>query len=205
MKGFFSAVVPPAPCLHCQLPDPEHLWLCEGCRASLAPVTGAPTTLEGGLSVESGFFYGGACSVLVPFAKSPVEPPLYQWLISQLPGLPEGSALVPIPSHWRRRIERGGCHTTALAQALAFRLDIPVIHGLERIQLGPKQSQLDSARRREIRSDHFRTRNVEFPPGRILLIDDVMTTGSTLRSAAQAFLRTHEVDDLAAWVLTRRV
>ena len=204
MKGLFSALVPPAPCLHCHLPEPEHLWLCEGCRATLAPDTGVPSLTDGGLSVESGFFYGGACSVLIPFAKDPVAPPLYAWLVEQLAELPNAAALVPVPSHWRRRVERGGCHATALANALATRLDLPVIQGLERIQSGPKQTELDGAHRRQISSDHYRGRKVDFPPGRILLIDDVLTTGSTLKAAAQALLRDHAVDELAAWVLARR-
>jgi len=204
MKSLFDALVPPAPCLHCQIPQPEHTWLCEGCRATLAPDHGIPHSLEGGLTVESAFFYGGACSTLVPFAKSPVEPPLYQWLIEQAAELPNGSALVPVPTHWRRRVERGGCHTTALARALAARLDLPVLHALERTQLAPKQSSLSSHGRTQINSDHFRCKKVLLPPGKILLIDDVLTTGATLTAAARALLKMHEVDDLGAWVLARR-
>lgn len=205
MKGLIDALIPPAPCLHCQLPDPEHLWLCEGCRASLPLDQDAPTVLEGGLGVESAFYYGGACSVLIPFAKNPVEPRLYEWLISQSSQRFKASALVPVPTHWRRRVERGGCHTTALSQVLSKRLNIPVLHALERTRNDPKQSQLDGIDRRQIQKDAFRGRHVELPKGKILLVDDVLTTGSTLRASAQALLRDHDVEDLGAWVLARRI
>ncbi|MBM66033.1 MAG: hypothetical protein CMH55_07360 [Myxococcales bacterium] len=204
MKGLLRALIPPAPCLHCHLPQPEHLWLCEGCRATLAPDGGTATTLTGGLNVESAFFYGGACSALIPYAKDPVEPPLYAWLVAQAAELPNGSALVPVPTHWRRRIERGGCHTTALARALSAHLDLPVVHALERSHLAPKQSQQDRETRRQVRPEHFRCRDLELPPGKVLLIDDVLTTGATLSAAARALLQTHALDDLGAWVLARR-
>lgn len=172
---------------------------------TLAPDNGGAVVLDGGLSVRSAFFYGGATASLLPRAKNPLEPPLYRWLVNQAPHLPDGSALIPVPGHWRRRVERGGCHSTALAQILAARLDLPVIQALERPQAVDRQAGKDVEARQRLAPDSFRYTGKPLPPGELILIDDVMTTGTTLGVAARCLVETEEAQGISAWVLARRV
>jgi ComF family protein len=97
-------------------------------------------------------------------------------------------AVVPVPLHWWRRLARGYNQSAALARALADRLRLPCRTGwLRRVRHTPFQtSQTSSARRENVRQA-FRARAVAGLRGRsVLLVDDILTTGSTAGEAARA-------------------
>lgn len=91
--------------------------------------------------------------------------------------------LVPVPSPPARRRRRGFCHAALLAAALGRRARLPVAHALERCDGGQRQV----GRRR---SERLRTppafRAARAGGGRVLLVDDVVTTGATLGACARA-------------------
>lgn len=95
--------------------------------------------------------------------------------------------VVPVPLHWRRRWQRGFNQSEILARAWGQRLGIPVrSRWLRRIRATPMQSSLSPAARRENMKGAFRvSRNADFRGRRVLLVDDVMTTGSTSSEAAK--------------------
>jgi ComF family protein len=101
------------------------------------------------------------------------------------------TAVVPIPLHWRRFYGRGHNQSEALAYALAARLHIPCCTSwLRRIRHTPRQTEQTPAGRRSNMRSAFKARNNSALRGQsILLVDDVLTTGSTAHEAAGTLLR----------------
>ncbi|HLJ97833.1 MAG TPA: ComF family protein [Gemmataceae bacterium] len=100
----------------------------------------------------------------------------------------KADAVVPVPLHWRRRWRRGFNQSEVLARALAHHLHIPCQSGwLRRVRNTPPQAGQSNAARRENVRNAFSTPVWAEPRGKsILLVDDVLTTGSTASDAARA-------------------
>jgi ComF family protein len=117
----------------------------------------------------------------------PLAAPLGQFLASAIPREQSFDAVVPVPLHWRRRLERGFNQSALLAQAVARRYGLTVVAALRRQRATPAQAGLTNARRRANVAAAFAVkRNKAVAGRRILLIDDVMTTGATASSCALA-------------------
>jgi ComF family protein len=89
-----------------------------------------------------------------------------------------------VPLYWIRRLKRGFNQSELLARGLARRTGIPVMRALGRVRPTPTQAGLSNSARRLNVAKAFRARNVQGK--RILLIDDVMTTGATAAACASA-------------------
>ena len=94
--------------------------------------------------------------------------------------------VVPMPMHWTRRLVRGVNNPDALARRLAQRLDIPAAPGLLRRQrrTRPQTGLARSGRLENVRGARWR-RHRDLPGARVLVVDDVMTTGATASEAAR--------------------
>jgi ComF family protein len=96
--------------------------------------------------------------------------------------------VIPIPLHWSRRWQRGHNQSAGLARALAQHLGLPFRPGwLRRVRRTPKQTdQVPSGRLANVRGA-FRARSTAALKGKtVLLVDDVLTTGSTASEATRA-------------------
>ena len=118
--------------------------------------------------------------------------PLADLVVDHLPGdiIPSKyDRLIPVPLHPGRLRERGFNQTGLIAARLGARLGIPVDHAtLHRIRNLPPQSSLGAdARRRNIRGV-FAVKGRELRGSRVLLLDDVYTTGATVKEASLAML-----------------
>lgn len=97
--------------------------------------------------------------------------------------------LVPVPLHPRRLREREFNQSALLASALSKASDIPVREVLGRVRYTTTQTQLDRRGRRQNLRDAFVVRkNADVTDLTLLLVDDVLTTGSTLDACAAALL-----------------
>jgi ComF family protein len=95
-------------------------------------------------------------------------------------------AIVPIPLHRTRRYERGYNQSTLLARGLSETLDVPVrTDWLRRPIATRSQARLSRAARWSNVEGAFRATRADAVAGRsLLLVDDIITTGSTAVAAA---------------------
>jgi ComF family protein len=99
--------------------------------------------------------------------------------------------IVPVPLHWWRYWQRGYNQSQALALVLAEQLKLPCRpRWLRRIRHTPHQvGQTPAARRANVRGVFAARPRKELKNKTVLLVDDVLTTGTTASEAAKA-LRT---------------
>lgn len=94
--------------------------------------------------------------------------------------------VIPVPLHPTRKRERGFNQAELLAQSLSARAGFVMQEALERIRYTTTQTAFDRTERMENLHDAFRLRKKAHVRGlRVLLIDDVLTTGSTLSECAR--------------------
>ena len=102
----------------------------------------------------------------------------------------EFDLVVPVPLHPTRQRERGFNQASLLAELLSARTAIRCKPVLKRIRYTTTQTALDRAERMENLHNAFRLRkNADVRGLRVLLIDDVLTTGSTLSECARVLKR----------------
>ena len=98
--------------------------------------------------------------------------------------------VVPVPLHPARQRERGFNQAGLLAELLSAQTSIPCRPLLKRIRYTTTQTALDRSERIENLHNAFRLRkNADVRGLRVLLIDDVLTTGSTLSECARVLKR----------------
>ncbi|MET0503703.1 MAG: ComF family protein, partial [Luteibacter sp.] len=110
--------------------------------------------------------------------------------------------LLPVPLHVSRLRSRGYNQAAELARVLSRRLGIPVRHdALARVRRTQAQTELDATTRAQNVRGAFVVRR---PPGprHVALVDDVMTTGSTLGECARVLLASG-VARVDVWALAR--
>lgn len=104
---------------------------------------------------------------------------------------PRGTLLVPIPLHPTRERQRGFNQSRLLAQELSRRLDLAVAEPLTRTRATDQQTDMKSYdQRRENMAGAFAIRDPEATRNRrVILVDDVSTSGATLAEAAGVLRR----------------
>ena len=107
-------------------------------------------------------------------------------LSEALRGTAPFDAVVPVPLHRSRLRKRGFNQAALLARGLAGRINSPVSDTLQVVRTTRDQVELSAAERRRNVAGAF---SASTPArGRILLVDDVFTTGATTSACATALL-----------------
>lgn len=183
---------PPAPlvsefaCARCRTPflNPRPLndqGLCRLCAAGV-------TAFEGAWSCGA---YDGRLRDLIHLFKYGRMLPLGRvfgaMMIRAYPRDQLFEVIVPVPSHWRRRLWRGFDQAEVLARELCRRTGIPMVRALRRTRHTAAQAGLTRRQRRLNIRGCFEAAAPETIGGRrVLLIDDVLTTGATVNAASAA-------------------
>lgn len=189
-KSLQLRIVGPA-CPSCGLPyrnfgsEPAHL--CGRCTLRLPPYSGARAF--GCYSSElsrliQALKFDGRRDLAGPLATLLAATLLETWAPREI------DVLVAVPLHPSRKRERGYNQAALLGSSLARLIGLPFLEGaLRRIRRTRPQVGLSDSERIQNMRQAFRCSKPEVIKGlRILLIDDVMTTGSTVASAAEALL-----------------
>src|SRR5262249_38364324 len=123
-----------------------------------------------------------------------LAPTLGRWMV-QAGGalLADADALVPVPLHWRRLWMRRFNQSAALAEVIAAQVKLPVTHAaLTRVKATRPQVGLTASERALNVQGAFRVRaeaRADVKDRRLVLIDDVLTSGATIDACARALLR----------------
>jgi ComF family protein len=201
--------------------------LCARCRASLHRLAGEPV-LASGVRVWAPVAYSGPARDLVRALKFRGATALADTMAAQivanapadlLADAPAGlsalaggagrCALVPVPLHPSRLRSRGYNQAAAIAEAIGRRAHLPVHECL--LRSGPSITQVgrNRAERTAGPAGTFALRasaeaRASGVPARVLLVDDVVTTGATL-AACRDVLVTHGVREVAAVCFARTI
>ncbi|MBL7009109.1 MAG: ComF family protein [Planctomycetes bacterium] len=203
-------------CLACDSPLPAaaESGLCRDCGRGWPPAP-APAGLPGVAPLLTCWSYGGTARRLVLRAKeersSPILPLLRarltrRWLLA---GLEPGAVVAAPPSRARRR--QGWHLAEELAAGLRRASGWPEEIALRRLRERPAQAGLDGRERRlnlrqafgaSLHRPPWERGALPQPPERVWLVDDVVTTGATLRECGRA-LRALGVKRVGALSLCR--
>ena len=194
--GLQDLLCPPT-CLSCTTATPSPF--CLSCQSLLEP---SPT--DGAV-----FLYGGPIADAIHRFKyegrsdlAPAFGALMADAAKPLIGCVD--AVVHVPLHSRRRRQRGFDQSALLAKPVARALGVKArLHGLQRVRYTQSQVDLPRSKRLGNVRGAFRCGRLHSAK-RVLLIDDVQTTGATLGAASDA-LQAAGVETVRTLVLATRV
>jgi len=176
-------------------------WLCSSCIARIEFVKPpwVQASLIGGISPLQGL--RAAARLSGPLQKA-IHSFKYKGLRALAPALGEMlyqcweaqswpvDVIVPVPLHASRLRQRGYNQSALLARELARRSDLPVTEQvLLRVIATRPQVGLNATERAENVRHAFRCCDSSLRGLQVLLVDDVLTTGATLRACARALLQ----------------
>lgn len=186
LLAMFQDILYPLRCLGC-LKDGESL--CESCLAAVPPDLIEPLAVGHLDKLIASTNYRDVNLYVQMFKYQFVTVlagPLAELMLRRLSGLGDfaGFVLCPVPLHSRRLRERGFNQSELLCQELAVRLGLSVGQFLTRDHYTKHQAQLNRAERLINLKGKFGVKS-SVAGLKVLLVDDVYTTGATLQECAQ--------------------
>lgn len=215
----------PLRCLLCGAPGCNGVDLCAGCAAELPRNRSCCARCALPLAVPAALC--GDCQRRPPPWDAAWAPFRYAWPLDRLESrykfgrdLAAGRVLstlwqaeprtvmlpdliVPVPLHRSRLRQRGYNQALELARPLAKAFGIPLRYDLlQRLRATAAQTELDAVSRRRNVRGAFALRAGTVLPAHAVILDDVMTTGTTLAECSRV-LRGAGVQRVDVWALAR--
>jgi ComF family protein len=187
-------------CLRCGTAFPQHwkVTICPECQQHRHRIT----------AIRSAYEYEGLTAQMIKEAKYLRKGRYLRYFADQLFLLARGEfpssikAVVPVPLHRNREWTRTFNQAEILATRIAKLWNLPVWNALKKISKTKPQSSLSGSTRRFNLQNAFKFRNNKRIHKRVLLVDDVITTGSTLNECAR-ILRQNGVKRIYAVTIAR--
>ena len=202
MGAFLSGLFLPADCVHCGGRRWQATPLCLACHRELRPCRDASATPGegdwGGTEKRFLFRMAPPLSTLIHGFKYHRRLRHVRFLCAHLRYRPElrawaagYDALVPVPIHATRRRERGYNQAEAIAAGVGAFSGLPMLpKALRRLRSTRSQTKLGRGDRRANLDGAFACARPDAVKGkRLLIVDDVFTTGATSDQCAAALLR----------------
>lgn len=182
-------------CIHCfSLVDQQDINLCQECIKEITPFN----------QVAAVFDYTGPAATLIKQFKYGNQPHLAvglgAYMAAQYLNLdwPLPDAIIPIPISFTHLFVRGYNQSYLLADSLAQILQCPLEDILKRASGDYSQAGLNKKQRQKLDGSTIYSKTFKDLKGKkILLVDDVFTTGSTLRRCAE-FLQNSQPEAIFA-------
>ena len=207
-RSFLDLLYPPL-CIHCRSPlHPESNILCtpclellelisigERCRYCFSPLPCSACRFSERpfVGLAAALAYMGPAQSMIRLLKyggqSCLSRAMAPYLALQFLRLrwPIPDAVIPMPVSFMHRLERGYNQSALLAEELALLLDVPCVYPLKRKSGDYSQTGLAYRERIRLSRSSFSVRRKELVFGKsLLLVDDVMTTSTTMRCAAES-------------------
>ena len=185
-------------CPRCALPA----WngaVCGACLTIPPPFAAAYAAFEYAFPFDRllhAFKYGGRLALADFLAEA-----LCAAVARRPPNHPMPDAVIALPLAPSRQRARGFDQATEIARRVARNIGVPMATGLRRVRDTPAQAALPwKDRAKNVRGAFVA--DPSFSGMRIAIVDDVMTTGATLSSAASAALRAGALA-VEAWAVAR--
>ncbi len=200
LSSQLHAIIAPPRCTGCTSLLVERAVLCTPCNQSIQPVVSLslPVTQRSVIPVFAVGAYRDILRRLICAKHTGNQLAgtylgdlvWYRTPLAQL----ECDYIIPVPLHWTRRFVRGFNQTDEMAQALSRKSGKPVAHLLQRAKRTVFQTSLSAPDRQANLADAFLLSRTALQDSRyagkhLVLVDDLMTTGATLRTACQQLLK----------------
>lgn len=217
--ALLNVFFPPA-CISChtRLTD-QKVWLCGSCFEKLSPMpeqrcpkcgyqtegTECSNCAENHYVFTQAvavFLYEGPAKAMVHALKYRGLYAIADWFANRMymvlqnePKLMETECVAAIPLHGVRKRVRGYNQSAKIAEALAGKMGKPYLdQALVRKVNTETQTHLSAAARRNNLQDAFKAGRDDVSGKKVLLIDDVFTTGTTVNEASKVMLKAGAVE-----------
>jgi ComF family protein len=197
MISYLQSLFMPSICAYCKKFLSKQAIFCSECTKNIFPIVSKKIDITPTISVTV-------------FALSDYKDPLkklilakgwsdtlasYQMgqLLSEMPALQQldCDVVVPIPLHWTRYAWRGFNQAQEIARVIHKKKKIPMVLALKRVKKTAFQATLVASMRVTNLKEAFELNSInvhDFKDKHILLVDDLMTTGSTIHAAIKKLL-----------------
>lgn len=197
----FLQLLYPSLCASCSILVVPGDIFCSSCVSLIKPVASRyfAVTKKHSLHVIAAGAYQGPLRTLVLKKLHSDHYAAYQLAQSMLKVIEHSNfaadVIIPIPLHWTRHARRGYNQAEIIARHLSKALNIPMVPMLKRIKMTHYQSRLSQENRSKnvecafvLKKAGWFSKSIDLKDKRILLVDDLCTSGATLISSAKVLL-----------------